>query len=311
MDGKIIVTTTENIVLIIGTCNIGNSIEDEKSEDTNFFVREQFILETIEKMNCDILTINELRPYRNRINGKMCYPSDFLAKIKNYDYIYKYNNATEMSFANGILYKRSSVFPIKEVLYWLSKTPEIPSDTWGMGFGRTILGVKFLPVVNQKIIINAKPIWVYVTHFGIGEEDKNQNVKILPDLIKRDAGEDDFIILGDFNFFEDREREGSKQRSALVESGFVDVGVESYFSFDETKRCYATFLGFERDSFKSSYESLSVYSKNSSRLDHIFTSQHIKSSKGIVWAENEEQLINRKTPSDHLPLICTIEINFI
>jgi len=198
-------------------------------------------------------------------------------------------------------------FPVKTVKYWLSETPEIPSDSWRNGFGRTVLGVKFYPVIEEKINLNAKPVWIYVTHFGLGEKEKNECVKLIPKLIHRDVGDDHYAIVGDFNFFDDKD--GPQQRKTLTEAGLKDVGIETYFSFDPTQRCYGTYLGFEIDLFKSTYESLAgLNDKAPGRLDHIWVSPLTEVSNVMCWVEKKEQLMERTTPSDHLPLLCTIKI---
>lgn len=294
------------VSLRVGTFNLANSLLDEKSETTNFFLREPLILDTIDKMKCDILAVTELRPYQNRVSKELCSISSFLGKIAGYDHIYEYMNATPLSFAMGILYCRSKVYPVKTVKYWLSETPETPSDTWGNGFGRILLGAKFYPVVNSNINLGAKPLWVYTAHLGLGEKEKNESVKIIPKLIQNDVGNDDFVFMGDMNFFEDGDRQGSNQRQILVESGMIDVGKDACFSFNSNLKSFGTFIGFEEDAFKSTYETLTGKDhKFSSRLDHIFSSNTLKTSDVTLWVEDEQQLIDRKTPSDHLPLLCT------
>ncbi|CAH6419603.1 Hypothetical protein KVN_LOCUS2 [uncultured virus] len=88
----------------------------------------------------------------------------------------------------------------------------------------------------------------------------------------------------------------------------LDIGLEAKFSFDNSKQCFGTFLGFEHDAYKSTYESLTDENKKPSRLDHIWSSPLLETKDPIIWVENEKQLIERKTPSDHLPLLCTINL---
>lgn len=303
----VVKNSTSQSNLKIGTFNLANSLLDEKSETTNFFSREGAVSDAIKKMNCDVIGLNELRPYRNRVTGEMCHPSNFLGKLEDYAHIYEYMSADPLAFAIGLAYRRSTVYPIKTVKYWLSETPEIPSDSWGNGFGRIILGVKFYPVIEGKINLSAKPIWIYVTHLGLGEREKNECVRLIPQLINRDVGNDHYAVVGDFNFFDDKD--GSQQRKSLIEAGLKDVGVEAYFSFDSTRRCYGTFLGFDHDAFKSTYESLAGVDKRApSRLDHIWISPFTEVSNVTCWVEKEEHLIERTTPSDHLPLLCTIKL---
>lgn len=287
----------------IGTFNVANALNDEKSEMNNFFKREKQVVETIRRIKPHVMALLELRPYQNRITGEMCYPPDFLGKLSEYAHKYQYNSANSLAFANGILYDRSVLFPIREVTHWLSETPDFVSDSWGNGFGRTMFGVKFHHVLDGKVNKH-KCIWIYVTHLGLREEEKEHSVKLIPKLIREDTGGDPFVVMGDFNFFDDRD--GKKQRQLMVSADLVDVGVETYFSFDETKRCYGTFMGFETDHVKFSYEDLSDPSK-ASRLDHIFTSKDIKTTRVVVYADCEEQLMTKTTPSDHLPLIAELE----
>ncbi|CAH6419604.1 Hypothetical protein KVN_LOCUS3 [uncultured virus] len=196
MQNLIVIHSTKNTILKIGTFNLANSLLDEKSETTNFFLREKEIISTIDKMNPDILALNELRPYSDHNTKEIYYPSNFLGKIKEYDHFYDYINGSALAFGIGLIYKRSSVYPIKTIKHWLSNTPTIPSDSWGNGFGRIIMGVKFLPIDNGKIIINTEPIWVFVTHLGLGEKEKNECVNLIPKLIKKEVENDHYVIMG-------------------------------------------------------------------------------------------------------------------
>jgi endonuclease/exonuclease/phosphatase family metal-dependent hydrolase len=312
----------QECIIKLGTFNVANAVTDEKSETTNFFVREEAVLKTIKDMNCDVLVINELRPYMNRTDSSQCQPVTFLGKLPQYAHVYDYMNGSPLSFGNAILYKRDVVYPVKTVKYWLSETPEVPSDSWGNGFGRILMGIKFYPMLSpDKINLGAKPFWVYAVHLGLGESEKAECAKLIPKLVRKDAGEDHFAILGDFNFFDDRD--GKKHRQIMVDSGLSDAGAVSFLSCMPLTRCYGTFLGFEKDDFKSSYEVLmgfthadselgsEKYGFNAtmpSRLDHGFVSDHTEISDARVWVESIKQLIDRTTPSDHLPFFFKIKL---
>jgi predicted extracellular nuclease len=287
--------------LKIGTFNVANSPLEEASKTVNFSLREKQIIKTINDIDADILGLNELRNYGNK------QPVNFLGKLTNCNHIYDYMNGHK-SMAMGILYKRSKVYPMQIVKKWLSTTPDVPSDDWGNGFGRIILGVKFLPVLDEQICINSKPLWIFIVHLGLGEFEKDQCVKLIPGLIKSIVHKDDnFLILGDFNFFDDKN--GLKQREVLVNSGMIDVGTTMNFYYNKTSeigvRAFGTFLGFNDDNYKSSYDQM-IQSNCAGRLDNIFISQNLKYQNVMVFAESQQEVIDRKTPSDHLPLICNI-----
>ena len=112
---KLIAPALPSYRLRFGTYNLANAAQDEQSETTNFYRRLSAILQLIATMDLDILVLNELRPYRNRDTGKMCYPPEFLGQIEGYDHVYDYNNATGMSFGNAILYKRNKFYPLQTV----------------------------------------------------------------------------------------------------------------------------------------------------------------------------------------------------
>lgn len=287
----------------IGTYNIANSIQDEKSESSKFCQRIDKIIDTIVKLDCDILGINELRQYHD-INNELAYPNNFLGKIKNnYSYVYEYMNNSDLSFANGQIYKRDKVFPVKTIKYWLSETPDYPSDSWGNGYGRILLGVKYNPIIDDKINISSS-LWIYNVHLGLGEKEKNECVKLIPNLIEKDNNNEPFVLMGDFNFFDDLD--GKIQRKTLIDSGMIDVGENTYFSCDTTKKCFGTFIGFDYDPYKLNFSSLLDTNNKPSRLDNIFCSSNINYENVNVFVDSEEQIINRETPSDHLPLTCSI-----
>lgn len=306
----------------IGTYNIESSNVGEKEKPLSSRIEK--IYELVKEMDLDILGINETgRPTNDQKTNKKITAEMFLSGLKSkndesYRFIMDYWNSGTC-FANAIAYKPSKVYPINQKTFWLSETPDTPSD-FSNEFGRKCLAVEFLMVDDSKIDTKYPSIWVYLTHLAPGDEKaKFSAVKLIRSHVIKHCKSTAFVM-GDFNFFDDLE--GQSQRIAMLEEQYrriiIDSGSISKFSFDKNLKAYGTFLGFEYDKSKKDAESLFKQEKShlASRLDHIFVF-HCKDSimatvikNSLVYAKNIQELIERNTPSDHLPLVLEIEINF-
>lgn len=301
---RIAFENADPITLKVGIFNIANCKADEESETTNFWVRQEALVRQINEIDADVLVLNELRPFRNRVTGDMMQPPAFLGRLERFANVYTYFNASPTAFGVGILYRRDVVYVLQTRTMWLSTTPGTPSDTWGNGNGRVVFAVQFAPVSDGRINMG-RSFWVMATHLGLGEAEKDASVALLAKMCQVESvrGEACFVV-GDMNFFADKN--GPAQRAVLTSAGMIDAGAAAVFSFDAEQRCHGTFIGFETDPYKSTVETLLGKGDGvPSRLDHVFVSPGARVIDARVYAESYEQLRTRKTPSDHLPLVCT------
>ncbi len=221
-----------------------------------------------------------------------------------------YRNSSQLSFGQAILFKRDKFYAQEKIKRWLSDTPECISDTWAekksgtTGFGYVVLGVKFIPVAEGKIVKGAKPFWVFNVHYGLEEDLKTKSCHKMVEIIDDVAGDLPFIIAGDFNFFPDRD--GDKQRSILTEH-FKDLG-KGAKTFLGNRHVEGTFVGYEHDAFKADLKNMV------SRLDHVFGSKSVNTKGHVIlyaktMLQNEpDEFTTRSYPSDHIPLFTTILI---
>lgn len=306
-------TVTKAINLTFLTFNIDMAVREEKVTKTKFINRSNKIKELIESIGADIVNLQELRQLQNTPT-----PDEFLTTFKNYKYVLQRRNPSDLAFGNAILYNSKKVFPVETMTKWLSDTPNEPSDTWskdGVGRGAICFGVKFYHVVDEKVVKNMKPFWVFNTHFLLEEDIKTNSAKVLVDIISDCAGKLPWILSGDFNFFWDRD--GDKQRKILIDSGMIDVGKDALTCGG--KKVEGTFIGYDIDDFKSPL--LGEENALLSRLDHIFIPECcISFSNPILYTRShffdtieediKRELTHRDYPSDHLPILVDFKFEF-
>ncbi len=290
--------------------NVDQAMREEAVEATKWSNRFPRIKKLIDEVDADIVCLQEMRKLPNTITV-----NEFLASFKQYLFVVEYRNSSLLSFGQAILYKPEKLYPVKTTKYWLSDTPHKLSDTWAnkaggtTGFGYIVMGVKFYPVSEEKVIHGSKPLWVFNTHFGLEEELKTKSCHKLRRIVESTVtcedseGNDEFIVCGDFNFFPDKD--GNNQRSILT-SKWKDLG-QSALTLSG-KKVEGTFVGYEHDNFKADLKNMV------SRLDHVFSSTNVKGVNATLYTKTmldkePEELTTRDYPSDHLPLVVTIEIN--
>jgi len=282
--------------------NVDMAMREEAHEATKWANRSSRVKSLIKDVDADIVCLQEMRrlPENPSINR-------FLAEFDDYRFQLEYRNSSALSFGQAILYKPEKYYPLKSVKYWLSATPDVVSDTYAVkaggttGFGYIVFGLKFLPMVDGKIVENAKPLWVFNTHFGLEEDLKTQSCHQLLKIINKEVDKDNFVVCGDFNFFPDRD--GGKQRAILTEH-WQDLGQGAKTLGGRSVE--GTFVGYDHDAFKADLNNMI------SRLDHIFSSQCLTGVNPTLYTKTmlpkePKELTTRDYPSDHLPLVIEIQ----
>lgn len=158
-------------------------------------------------------------------------------------------------------------------------------------------------VHEEKIVKNASPFWVFNVHFGLDEDVKTKSCLKLLQIINEVAGNEPYIVCGDFNFFPDKD--GNIQRAVLT-AIMKDLGHGALTLAG--KLVEGTFIGYEHDQFKADLNNMT------SRLDHIFSSKTVERiGSAILYTktmlDNEPQeLTTRDYPSDHLPILTKVKL---
>lgn len=282
--------------------NVNKGIEGEKNADKypaySWNNREDRVIALVEEVNADIVCLQELRELPNTKPVE-----EFLFRLTKfgYRYVIQAPNPGSMAFAQVILWKKDKFFMDKMETKWLSSTPDVVSDDWNerRKFGHVLVGVRLTPVQGDKVISNAKPLFVFNTHFSMEEPFKTKAAENIVKMMNSIS--DNYILAGDFNFFPDP-LPGDKQRE-LITQHLTDCGLGAKSLGG--KELKGTFVGIETDAFKAPLPDL-----NNSRLDHVFCTKNLKVQNCVLYTKTmlqpePEELTSREFPSDHLPLVVT------
>ena len=162
--------------------------------------------------------------------------------------------------------------------FWLSETPESPSKGWDAALPRiaTYAALTHLERNEKLFVLN--------THFDhMGQQARNESVKVIQYQLKDLVDHDQIIVMGDLNL----EPNTSAIRS-LVNSGWQDAYHAAQVRFGPE----ATFNGYQ-------------YEKSlSRRIDYIFLSQTFKVLKYKV----SSNMIEQRYLSDHFPVTVVFEL---
>lgn len=296
----------------LATYNVDQAMREERHEATKWVNRMDRVTALIKEIDADICCLQEMRQLPNSptINS-------WLGKFENYFFELGYRNPSTLSFGQAILYNPTKFYAHRTIKRWLSDTPHEVSDTWATnaggttGFGYLVLGTRFLPVVDGKIVSNGNPFWVFNVHFGLEEELKTKSCRKLLEII-RDVScgqsltfdrRERFIVAGDFNLFPDRD--AAKQR-AILESELRDLGRGAVTLTGRAVE--GTFVGYAHDEFKADLSNMV------SRLDNVFaTDEVIREGQPLLYTktmldQEPEELTTRDYPSDHLPVVVSLRI---
>jgi endonuclease/exonuclease/phosphatase family metal-dependent hydrolase len=297
------------------------------------------VRDLIRKADADIVCLQELRQLPE-YKPPLSWLGDLVAAShtagRSYHFEMGYRNPGDLSFAQVILYDRRRFYADQVVKRWLSDAPpETMADTWtksapgstGGTVGYLALCVHLLPVHDGKIVVDKPGFWVVNVHLGMEEEVKTRSCQRLVELVTRtqntlnpplveEKAKEALILAGDFNFFPDRD--GAKQCAILTQSGGLQdcAAVCLPRTSQKNKEIRGTFIGYEHDEFKAP-----LSTAPQSMLDHVFlrncTIAQIESplvalTETMTYSGSEpEELTNRDAlPSDHLPLLATLQLSF-
>lgn len=300
-------TTSESLEAIkykIVTFNINRTHILEKSPHLNWNNRENKVIKMIEKINPDILMLQELRLLDNCKTN-----NEFLSLFKEFDFHRSGRNPTKLAMQQATGWNINKFFASETLTRWLTSTPTIPSDTNPKGWGSIALFTKLYSHIDGKICTQYKPFWVINVHYPLSETDKMDCSFYLVKLINEICGEDNYIIGGDFNTFYNLD--GEKQISHLIDNlPSVPVDVSNIIRTSQTNReCGGTFVGTSLDNFRATFPNLG-------HLDHIILPARIVCDIAIAHTETHdiiepEELSERDNlPSDHLPISTTFSLSF-
>jgi len=178
------------------------------------------------------------------------------------------------------IFYRRDLFDLEESsTFWLSETPGVPgSRGWGAVLPRIVTWA------NLTRKDDGSSLYYFNTHFShMSDSARIMSSKVLRKEVIRIAGENDFIITGDFNMLPD-----SRAYSELVQAPFLD----SYLAPGITPGGVTfTFNGFNDNT-------------GDGRIDYVFVRDGLEVlSHTTMTIKNDPVFI-----SDHWPVIVTVRL---
>ena len=178
---------------------------------------------------------------------------DMQERMPNYAYIgVGRDDGAQKGEHCAIFYLKSKYKVLEQGNFWLSETPDVPSYGWGAKYRRICTWGLFQ---NKK----TKELFYFInTHVDWGVASVN-SANLIMEFVKTKCTKSDNIILtADFNATQD-----SKLYEIITSNGFEDTYESSKYRFAPT----GTGQGFR----------INYYTHR--RIDHIFVSKGIKSSR--------------------------------
>lgn len=258
-------TSTE---IKVATYNVRGPSKADDAGGNGWDVRKGPLTELIMNYNFDIVGIQE--PHQPQIN-------DLDELLKSYDNVIA-PYATRSFLA--IYYKKDYFDVLDTGMFWLSETPDVPSEGWDSDEKRICHWAKF------KHKESAKEFYYFNTHFywRLVTARKNSG-PLVAQKIKEIAGNFPVVFVGDLN---------SQPVTSQIES--LKVSLNDAFDVTQTPRKGPEKTGFPGGVFQG---------EPSSRIDYIFVSKDIKVLDYTVYSDKHGE---NRYPSDHLPISSNIVI---
>ena len=206
--------------------------------------RKDILCDMINFESFDIFGVQEAR-----------YPqiTDMLERLSDYAYIGVGREDGEQKGEHcAIFYRKKEYKVLEQGNFWLSETPDVPSKGWGAKYYRICTWGLFQ---NKK----TKEMFYFInSHVNWGVASVNSANLILEFIKEKCTKTDNVILTADFNATQD-----SDLYKIITSNGFEDTYESSKYRFAPT----GTGQGFRINYFTHR------------RIDHIFVSEGIKSSR--------------------------------
>lgn len=183
----------------------------------------------------------------------------------------------------AVAYRHERLVPVEVGQFWLSETPDIPgSRSWDAAITRMVTWVKFyLPEEKQFF-------YHYNTHFDHrGSLARSASAVVIGDHIKGIPSETPVIVTGDFN----AAAENSEPYERAIASGLTD----SWVVTKEKIGPEYSFGGFK-----------AIEPDRVGRIDWVLFRGDIT----VASCETSDYNEDGRFPSDHLPIVAKMTINF-
>ncbi|MEQ8243022.1 endonuclease/exonuclease/phosphatase family protein [Fulvivirga sp.] len=203
---------------------------------------------------------------------------DIKAGLSNFEYIgVARDDGKQKGEYSAFFYNTKYFKPIQSGTFWLSETPETPSKSWDAALPRVCSWAE-MEDFNTK-----RRFFVFNTHFDhIGVVAREKSIGVIIDKIKELAKEVPVIVLGDFNF-EDDKTPYKKMTDFLRDARLAD-NVKPYGP-------EATFNRFHFDV------------QPEKRIDYIFVNDQVRVKSFATLSDSQDMAY----PSDHFPVVAVVE----
>jgi endonuclease/exonuclease/phosphatase family metal-dependent hydrolase len=185
---------------------------------------------------------------------------------------------------NPLFYSTYRFDYVRDSTFWLSETPDRPgSKSWGAPFPGIVTWVE---LTDKK---THKPVFCFNTRFsGDSENARIMSAGLLLNVIKRIAGKNRFVVIGDFNTTPE-----SKAYSILTRSSSSRVLLKDSYNISEKKPGgpVNTFNGWSDEPGRN-------------RIDYIFVRRGIKVLNDSTFIKKAGSVFI----SDHWPVKAVISL---
>lgn len=305
-----IIPKTADVIRIASYNIMRDFVHEEHTNHLKWHQREDRILKTIANIDADILCLQECNDLPN-------YDIlSFLEKLSDQlHYTYSVHTDTQNNNTKKLrvttLYK-SPIQCVEKQTFWLSPNPisSVPAYEWQQKVARPIgMNAFTIPTTKDKLL------YVWNTHFGHHFDEKHKSALLVPQLMKKYTGMNNFgVLCGDFNTFS-QNNQGDFLRNTICNSSLPDF---SLMNLGEKSKTYlgsssdkGTFVGTSIDRYKPPLGTIG------DQLDHIFITNNCLTNKKntpelIIYNStelpNEPEYLQQydQFPSDHLAIFCDL-----
>lgn len=276
--------STDKDVAVGETLNIATfNIRYATSEDTgvkSWASRKESCFASVKDNDFDVVGFQEVLAKQQ---------TDLKENLTDYSFMFVGRDDGVNGEAVGIGYKNSRLKPLDMGKFWLSPTPDVPSNAvdWGATVTRKRVAV-WMKFEDRK---TKKQFYFLATHLEVGEDNVNVRTRSAKLIIEREAAINTeglpFFVVGDMNPIAPTEKPMQQMRTV-----FSDTFQES----DATglrEGPIGTYNGFNPDANMES---------QGKRGDYIFAKGDYELKRFRVV----DTKYNGQYPSDHIPVVITV-----
>jgi endonuclease/exonuclease/phosphatase family metal-dependent hydrolase len=204
-----------------------------------------------------------------------------LSQLKDYSYIgVGRDDAKEAGEYSCIFYKKDKYAVLQQSTFWLSPTPHAVSIGWDAAYKRVCTYGLFKDNKTKK------KFWVFNTHLDhVGPMAKLEGVKLILEKIKElNTKNYPVILTGDFNSHPD---DAPIQAATAVLQNTRSISNEVYGPAD-------------------TWNAFKFHEKLNGCIDYVFINKHPKLTVSKFATITDSY--DLKYPSDHLPVLATIQM---